>query len=390
MQPGVAVGVFVGVGTYVAFIVAIVVFVTRRVRRRLDARTDALGVRLEGVGRRIGDERASRWRGKSVEYEVDGRRVFVEVLPFGRSTVRVNLRLPTQTPLPHIRAARERGIDRFGKKLGLNREVQTGDEGFDAAVYINSRDRDEDVLAVLAHDDVKMAIRELLDFGYLVEMSARGVEAYQYKYVYGEYASGHEARVVALLGQIARRLPSFDLSSLAPQHSPQNQQALFALLGAGVALGLTAAAGLMAATPGDTVDPRGYFIALGIGGGLYLVYLAAVTLAVRGRSNGLGLVALFAFVGIIFVPMIGAGVPLWLNRRLDTGATYQRVVTVTNVGGKEPSLWVESWHPGKKHVTLTTVRRLRRTLAPGDHVFVTVHPGHFGWEWADPVVERAP
>ncbi|MDP3279084.1 MAG: hypothetical protein Q8Q09_28085 [Deltaproteobacteria bacterium] len=70
---------------------------------------------------------------------------------------------------PEIRAIRpmnilatvERSADREAKRAGVNTEFQTGDERFDAAVYIDSPTRNE-VLAQVLNDEVRAAVLALL------------------------------------------------------------------------------------------------------------------------------------------------------------------------------------------------------------------------------------
>src|SRR5579884_2188817 len=70
-------------------------------------------------------------------------------------------RHPWRTPSPardhvEVRPAivlrRETAIDRFGKRLGLNRELEVGDPVFDAAVYIETDSPEGDVKRTLAAD----------------------------------------------------------------------------------------------------------------------------------------------------------------------------------------------------------------------------------------------
>src|SRR5262249_50732514 len=116
-------GVVLGIAGYLGFVGLVIGWAIRWSRRRMDGRTDGIGeARTAGGARKLGEERVSRYRARSVEYDVEGKRVWVEVYAVSRDYVRVNLRVPTATPLPHIRIHRERAFDRFGKAIGLNRE----------------------------------------------------------------------------------------------------------------------------------------------------------------------------------------------------------------------------------------------------------------------------
>jgi hypothetical protein len=64
--------------------------------------------------------------------------------------------------LPPITLRREQDSDQQAKALAIAREVQTGDEEFDRAVYIESDAADGDVLTVLSAPGVRQAVRLLL------------------------------------------------------------------------------------------------------------------------------------------------------------------------------------------------------------------------------------
>jgi hypothetical protein len=63
---------------------------------------------------------------------------------------------------PVITLRRETATDREGKRRGINREVQTGNEGFDAAVYIDSQATDSETRRVLGRSATREAVQTLL------------------------------------------------------------------------------------------------------------------------------------------------------------------------------------------------------------------------------------
>jgi hypothetical protein len=69
--------------------------------------------------------------------------------------------------LPRIVLRRETDFERFGKRLGLNVELHTGDDRFDAHVYVDSEAPRGDVAAVLADERVRRGALGLLDAGCL-------------------------------------------------------------------------------------------------------------------------------------------------------------------------------------------------------------------------------
>ena len=66
---------------------------------------------------------------------------------------------------PTIMLHRENIMDHLGKRLALNREFQTGDAEFDAAVNIDTCSPDEDVQRIFADGAFRNAVRKLLDAG---------------------------------------------------------------------------------------------------------------------------------------------------------------------------------------------------------------------------------
>lgn len=63
----------------------------------------------------------------------------------------------------HLRAERAADVD--AKRAGINREIQTGDATFDAAVYVSSPGDDERVLAAVLSPEVRRGAAALLALG---------------------------------------------------------------------------------------------------------------------------------------------------------------------------------------------------------------------------------
>lgn len=310
------VGIAIGIAGYLGLIGLIAAWAVRRSRRKRDERVDGVAAAVAaGGGKRVGESRVSRFAGKSVECEAGGKRMWIEAYPVSRSYLRINYRLPLDTPLPHIRVRRERGLDRFGKKIHFNREVQTGDAEFDATAYIDSRDRDDDVLAVLGHADTRTTVRELLSLGYTIEFSARGIEAYQIVHDLRPTDTETSARAAALLARLARHMPSFHASQLVPQRDWTRRQAQ----GVGMATAFLAVffVGGVAAMKArvTTIEPGAQLMAFGIGAAVYFLLMVALAMRLRGRSDALGNFILAALFGAIAVPF-GIGALLLVAQRL--------------------------------------------------------------------------
>ena len=87
----------------------------------------------------------------------------------------VLLREPAQ---PRLVVRREGAADRLGKRLQLNREVQTGDKTFDAAAYVESDESDRVVQRALGTATVRQCLVALLEAGLQsIEFGPDGVSA---------------------------------------------------------------------------------------------------------------------------------------------------------------------------------------------------------------------
>lgn len=64
-----------------------------------------------------------------------------------------------------IRLTRENDVDRLGKTAGHAREVQLGDDAFDALVYVESEGDDHEVERALGRPGVREAARALIEAG---------------------------------------------------------------------------------------------------------------------------------------------------------------------------------------------------------------------------------
>ena len=113
-------------------------------------------------------------------------------------------------------------MDRFGKLLGVNREVQTGDAEFDRQCYVDSPESDEVVKRLLAPPAVRSGISALLKLGFRVQTSTRGLEAYQVVSAYAklrDFSSGEGAQRLLELADV---MPPFDGVSPRPPGRDRN------------------------------------------------------------------------------------------------------------------------------------------------------------------------
>ncbi|MEZ4408990.1 MAG: hypothetical protein R3A52_21340 [Polyangiales bacterium] len=382
------IGIAVGVAVYLAFIGGIIALAFRWSRRILERKRDALGANLAAAGGRVVGAAPSGglYTGRETEYEVQGRRVFIDARYVSRDFVRANVRVEGG-PFPYVTLYPEGALQRFGKAIALTREVQLGDDAFDKAVYIDSPEKDDArVRALLLAQPVRDTVRELLAMGFKVQFSSRGVEAYQIVYALRGLDGVPTAQVASRLTYLAEHAPRFDGATLTPEPSRRPPPVLWLAL-AGVAAGVGLAAGLSGASGSHLLDDGDNGLAFLIGCGLWVLAVVAVFFAVRGRSSAMTTLLGAALVGLFVLPCFGGMGLAFADRALDPSAGEGRWVTVQRKHSKQHDLHVASWRPGRAEETVYTTHDTWEQIQPGDAVRVVVHPGLFGWPWTERVTE---
>jgi hypothetical protein len=376
-----------GIVAYAAFIGGIIYLAFQWSRRILERKAESFASALVAVGARFvaTGESKGLYRGREVEYELNGRRVFVNAYYIDRSWARLNLRLASG-PYPWVTLHPEGAFERLGKSLQLNREVQLGDAAFDDAVYLDTVEKsDERVREVLASEGVRAAVRELLTMGYRVQLSSRGVEAYRIEYAARPLGEVGATRALELIGRIADEAPRFDTSALEPEPRFLNQRVYF-VMGGSIAFGLMI--GAMASVGDATLDSADVGKAILLGASLWVAFVIALLGLVRGTSQAFARLLTGAFVGLLVLPLAGGAALLTINQRLDTSPAEERVVTILRMHRKEHDLHVASWREGRREEQLDVSGAFFRQLNIGDRVKVRVHAGRLGWPWVERVTER--
>lgn len=275
-------------------------------------------------------------------------------LEIDSGSVRGLMLVAATPPVPKLALTRETGFERFGKALGINREIQVGDASFDAQVYIDDEETSEEAARrLLAPPLLRRAVQALLAQGCTVDFGAEGVTL---RLREGERRDPYDPRLFhallpPLLGLLAA-LPRFasgeaatplpaplpevvsldELRRLRP--APAVSWAARLALGAFVLLLIF---GWMAATVGYTSwwRPVDTFrsVALGLGAGVlvWLLALPVVSLAVRGKPSSLQSLLILHFVlGTALVPA-GMGA-LWIyNGEGDSSPRSAHLVTIARV-----------------------------------------------------------
>ncbi len=381
-----AIAIALGVVAYAGFLAAVIWLSVKWSAQNIKKRTAAL---LEGLpaAKQIGEtKKPTLYRGAETEYDVGGRRVIISTYYQNRSFIRASLRVPGG-PYPFVTVFPEGRVERLGKALGLNREVQSGDKEFDDLAYLDTVDTEQNVQRLVESAAVRAAMSDLLKLGFKVQTSDEGVEAFQLLSAREKLDASRAAEAIAVLGRLADTLPTFAGVSLQPSRSGRR-------LGLGLTLVFSWILGFIAlALTSDavsrTVDAGESVLVFLFGGGLaWLLYVIALVVGVRGKSYAMRTVLVGGFVGMLGIPGGGGGLVHWLNQKLDESAATERprVVLQHKRLKNDCRLIVESWHPGGEQLRLF-FKHDRGDEQPqaGSLVTVRTHPGAFGLEWIEPI-----
>jgi hypothetical protein len=297
---------------------------------------------------------------------------------------------------PPVLLRAEGGLDRLGKRLGLNREVQIGDAPFDRAVYIETDAPDEAVRGLLGDEARRRAVIEILGAGFSVIHVHTGgarVSASRPRPGAVHLASETVRRVAQSLALLAPAVPApvVPADGSSPKRRPVLAAAFVVLFLAGLVAFFGAPMGMLAIRDACTpLTDDVYYAALDVAGALFLAALPMVALAVRGHSDSLRTFVVAALALLYALPFYTMGTFLGLNAGLDGSRP-----------ARHPSRVLEQWVThGKQagnHLRFAALRRgeepIERTVdaatyarfVKGDAAFVITGEGALGWEWIEGV-----
>jgi hypothetical protein len=282
---------------------------------------------------------------------------------------------------PAIILRRETSADRFGKRVGLNREVQLGDAGFDAAVYIETDSPEEDVQRTLADETLRSAVREMLDAGITrVELDPTGLSAVCI--ARGGVDVATFERTAAQLARAATALPLFTAGHVT---KPRNQLGPILTM-AGLCMAWPVALVFLKRMP---LDGSATLVGIGAGLGLWVLFAIALVRVVRGKSDSLRRAGLMGLPTLFLIPMATLSALVWANRELDTSPLVDHPTTITRTWSTRQKsttyyhLDVASWRPGERVQSLNVSPAFYSRSKLGSGIVVTTHAGKLGWEWVD-------
>ncbi|MEP7124994.1 MAG: hypothetical protein ABJE95_28955 [Byssovorax sp.] len=358
----------------------------RWMRSRLFRRAQAAVPELEKAGARVLAVRPSSGFRKpaEVEFEHDGRKARFQVMSYGRDFIFQSIRLQSE-PLPGILIRAESGVDRLGKSLGLNREVQIGDATFDAAAYIDSAASDDIVKRALASAVVRARILELLGLGYRLDLSSDGIGASRIRGYYASFESPELPALLGLLEAIQVALPRFEQGDAMP--TPKQTPWILIASGAGIALTLVSFRFLAWVHP--PMDDLDSLKAIGFGLPVWLLAMAGVWAARRGKPNAIRELFVASILLFFALPPLVGGVVFSINAGMDSGPVTTHTVQISSLASRDHEVFFHSWRPGRRSDKVGTSWDVYRTLKANDTIEIDTRPGALGWTWV-PAVRKVP
>jgi hypothetical protein len=369
-------------GAYCGFAWLLIAWMRSRLFRRAQAAIPALekaGAKILGMHRPGGFRKPAE-----IELEHQGRKARYQVTSYGRDFILQSIRLAS-APLPGILIRAEGGLDRLGKSLGLNREVQLGDATFDAAAYIDSAASDEVVKRALASAEVRARVLDLLGLGYRLDMSSDGLGASRIRGYYASFEAPELPAILTLLEAIQAALPRFDPSEAMP--APRRTPWMLIAAGAGLTLALLSFRILpLVHPPLDDVDS---IKAIGLGLPVWALVMVGLWAARRGRPNSVRELLIASILLFFALPPLVGAMAFALNAGLDSGSVTTHSVRITSLASRDHEAAFPSWRPGRSRDKVGMSWDLFRTLHVGDRIDIDARPGALGWTWV-PEVRKVP
>lgn len=295
----------------------------------------------------------------------------------------INSELPLVLPKVHL--IKETGYHRFGKRLGLNREVQIGYEEFDRYVYIQNFASDEATQQLLSHRNLQDAVIFLFNSGFdLIEFSEDGVKIIRNGIQFEDISPEKFREIMAAANVLLASIPVFENSEDLKERNTRARPVYITL---SVAAALIAI--LMAETSESwpTLDPNVVEpVAFKLACAVWILALPILARILRGYHDSLralgwaSLICFFIHVGGLMIAVKSG------NALLDNSVAVKHSTTILRKrlsGGKVTTRYitVPSWRPGEKELEIEVDRSLYASRFPGSPIVITTKSGAFGWEW---------
>jgi hypothetical protein len=286
---------------------------------------------------------------------------------------------------PWVLLRRETWADRLGKRLRINREVQTGDEAFDAAVYLESDASDADVARVLGAPEVRRGILQLFSRGCRQVSINDGGSRLSVTHDAGAPLDASAVRAACQdCSIIAAGLPSFQGQARRPPLWVVGPVAM-------VASAVAAFGGFIAASNAYAdyypLGREAIWAGVIVGLGVWLVVMPLVGALVRGRSGSFRVFVACFFLLLAALPLAGVGLAVGLNGYLDGAQATELRARVTSrwsetlKSGTSYYVRIEGLQNERATVVVPVTSDVYAAVREGEDVVVRVGRGRFGWEW---------
>ena len=294
---------------------------------------------------------------------------------------------PAAAELPRIVLRAEGALDRGAKHVGLAREAQLGDPEFDAAVYVESEAPEAALRQALAAPAARAAaIARVRGPAGEVQLGEGRVSV---RLDAAALAGPNLAEVTALL----ERLRALADALAVPQDMPSRAEIVTRRsVGHIVGIALVWLVTLLAAVfvhPPPVLEWWPVLAALGVGGVLWLMLVAALGLVLRGAPDSLRWLGICALFFVFTAPIAGMRGALLANAALDRepATVTRRIVTPVDRSDRHLLFDVVGLVPGQPTTRLAVPKdRVRGTL-PKDPLSLelVLRRGRFGWMWIEEV-----
>ncbi len=285
-----------------------------------------------------------------------------------------------ESPAP-LTLRSEKELDRTGKRLGLNREIQTGDAEFDKTVYLETEAPDALVLAALSDPMTRAGVMKCIALGASeIVLEQTGNLRLTLPLPSEDLITpSHITALLDTLGAAAEAIP--------PLQGEGRHRSSVSVIPTVAVLGALAAWPLFYLVDWLWKPIRSdlYWTAFFGGLLLWLVSIPILARILRGRSTSLRDLATSVIALAFGFPLGGADLLLTLNAVLDGSPPEEHATQVSHRRrrtGKNSAYFVtvSSWHPGEATIEIQINSSVYSTLAVGQRVVVTTGKGLFGWE----------
>jgi hypothetical protein len=297
----------------------------------------------------------------------------------------LTVRVPAETPVP-LRFKRETWFDRFGKRVGVACECQTGDAKFDDEVYVRGPSAGY-AEQVLEDGDKRLAVRALLHHG-MREVRLTGTHA---EAAWQGFDPATDDRpeftqeAAAGLFVLADRLPAEDPDYEVRQ---THWHATWHVVLWAVAIALAASIAFVFVykpVHGDEV----FWTGLRLFAVTYPLFGVIAALALRGASTSHDLLWPLLLVGVVLIGLGSIGSVAAMNGVADSSQPRERKVTVSDKrthrgrrGSRSHSVVVRDWNrPGKTLSFRVSRSEFRQTVPGRSQMELVTRRGWLDIEW---------